>query len=856
MIKFYLRLIFISLLFGFSGCKKETGIIKQTIADWQFRQSGDSVWLPAEVPGCVHIDLLKNEIIEDPYYGNNETKLQWIEKENWEYKALFEADDNLLKHIKTELIFEGLDTYADVYLNDSLILKADNMFREWAIECRKFLKTGENELLIKFISPVYNDSVKASMLPYKLPDERAFTRKAPYQYGWDWGPRFVTSGIWKPVYIRAWDDARIADVQVVQNKFQPDTAFLTANFEIESVQKQGCKLQIFDSDSESPIAELSASLFQGLNIIPFEFIIASPNLWWPNGMGDQYLYTLEFRIKTATSVDSIREKIGLRTVELVQEKDSVGESFFFRVNGIPVFMKGANYIPQDNFPSRVTDERYENVIQSVVDANMNMLRVWGGGIYENDIFYDLCDQKGLLVWQDFMFACNMYPGDTGFIENVKEETVQKVKRLRNHPCLALWCGNNEIDEGWHNWGWQKALGYSLADSTEIWLNYLKIFEELLPKTLKSYSPYIPYIPSSPRIGWGHEEASNEGDMHYWGVWWGEEPFGIYEEKVGRFMSEYGFQGFPDIKTLDSCLGQEDLILSSNALLNHQKHPKGMELIQTYMEREYKVPESFEDYAYVSQLVQAYGIRKAIEAHRRAMPVCMGTLYWQLNDCWQVISWSSTDYYHRWKALHYFVRDAYSDLLVSFESEKEIVKVFIVSDRLTNTQVEFDLKIMDFEGKIFWESNTNIEVQSSSSKAFANIDVRNVPMSNHFMIGKLLQSDSVLAMNCYYFVPPKDLRLPAIEIKKEIEAVEEGYLIRLTSDKLAKNVFLCCDADGFFSDNYFDLIPGETKRITFHTKRPKAEDLKSLKLTYLNYVKSKTNKNKIKEMKSEQIGNNL
>jgi len=836
MIRFYRYFIFLLLSLSFLCCKKEGGLLIKPLADWQFRKTGDTNWLLAEVPGCVHTDLLINGLIEHPFFGDNEKKLQWIEKENWEYKAVFEADESLLKHGKTELVFEGLDTYTDVYLNDSLLLKADNMFREWAVECRKFLKTGENELRIIFTSPVFMDSLKAANLPYHLPDDRAFTRKAPYQYGWDWGPRFVTSGIWKPVYIRAWNDVRIADVQVVQNKFQPETAFLTANFEIESAGMQGCKLQIFESDSKSPIAELSTSLSQGLNIIPFEFMIASPNLWWPNGMGDQYLYTLEFRLKAGNSVDSIVEKIGLRTIELVQEKDSVGESFFFRVNGIPVFMKGANYIPQDNFPSRVSDENYKAVIQSSVDANMNMLRVWGGGIYEKDLFYDLCDQYGILVWQDFIFACNMYPGDTGFIENVKEEAVQNVKRLRNHPCLALWCGNNEIDEGWHNWGWQKALGYSIADSTDMRINYLKVFEELLPKTIKSYSPYIPYIPSSPRIGWGHKEAMTEGDMHYWGVWWGEEPFEVYEKKVGRFMSEYGFQGFPDVLTLESCLSPEDMNPGSEALLNHQKHPKGMQLINTYMAREYKVPESFEDYVYLSQLVQAYGIRKAIEAHRRAMPVCMGTLYWQLNDCWPVISWSSNDYYHRWKALHYFVRDAYRDLLVSFESQKEIVKVYVVSDKLTYTHLNLDLKIVDFKGEIFWESNTNIEVQSGSSKAFANIDIRNVSRSNHFIIGKLLQSDSVLAMNCYYFEPPKDLRLPAVEIKKEIEAVEEGYRIRLTSDKLAKNVFLSCDADGFFSGNYFDLMPGETLEILFSTQNSTIEEIKNLQLLYLNATK--------------------
>ncbi len=381
-------------------------------------------------------------------------------------------------------------------MNDSLLLLADNMFREWTINCKPYLIAGENKLLVRFTSPVVIDSINAAKLSYQLPDKRAFSRKAPYQYGWDWGPRFVTSGIWKPVYIRAWNNARLSGLHVVQNKIGTDSAFLTAKFEIESLQDQHCKLEI--KNEKNLLIETRIHLTKGFTIIPLDFIIPNPLLWWPNGSGEQNLYNLSFSIKTGNSIDSINEQIGLRTIELITEKDSIGESFFFRVNGQPVFMKGANYIPQDNFPARVTDEKYRQTIQSAVDANMNMLRVWGGGIYENDIFYDLCDNAGILVWQDFMFACTMYPGDTAFIENVRQEAIHQVKRLRNHPSIALWCGNNEVDEGWHNWGWQKALSYSVSDSTEIWNNYLKIFEKILPEAVSLYSPYTPYIPSSPQ----------------------------------------------------------------------------------------------------------------------------------------------------------------------------------------------------------------------------------------------------------------------------------------------------------------------------------------------------------------------
>ena len=829
------QIVIFLILLSFAGCKKETSVTKHLISDWQFRKSGDTAWLPADVPGCVHTDLLKNGRIEDPFFGDNEKKLQWIEKENWEYRALFEVDKSLLQHENTELVFEGLDTYTDVYLNDSLILSADNMFREWSVDCRKLLKNGQNELLIKFTSPVYMDSLKAAGLPYQLPDTRAFTRKAPYQYGWDWGPRFVTSGIWRPVYIYAWNEARITDVCVVQNEIQSEKAVLTAKFEIESSAGQQCRLLVQDSETDSVFAVSSVNLATGSNIASLGFNIPNPRLWWSNGMGDQNLYSLDFIIQAGATRDTISQNIGLRTVELVQNKDSIGESFYFKVNGVPVFMKGANYIPQDNFPSRVTDERYEAVIKSAADANMNMLRVWGGGIYENDIFYDLCDQYGILVWQDFMFACNMYPGDSAFINNVREEAVQHVKRRRNHPCLALWCGNNEIDEGWHNWGWQKALNYSVADSTEVWNNYVNVFEKILPEAVHTYCPNISYIPSSPRIGWGHQEAMIEGDMHYWGVWWGEEPFEIYEKKVGRFMSEYGFQGFPDIRTLDSCLNPEDMNLNSKALLNHQKHPRGMELIQTYMEREYEVPENFGDYVYVSQLVQAYGIRKAIEAHRRAMPRCMGTLYWQLNDCWQVISWSSTDYYGRWKALHYFVREAYQDLLISFEQTKDIVWVFVVSNQRDDLAARLTVEVMDFEGKIKWKSDDNIKIPAGTSKIYSELSATDFSHASDLLVAVLYLADSVVAENIFYFGCPKELNLPRAEISKQILPDDDGYLIRLNSDKLVKNIFLSSDMDVFFSENFFDLKPGARKTVKCITAATKDEFENSLQIIHLQSI---------------------
>ncbi len=556
-------------------------------------------------------------------------------------------------------------------------------------------------------------------------------------------------------------------------------------------------------------------------------------------MGEHPLYNLKFQVQSGNSKDEKVLRCGIRKIELVQEKDSIGESFYVKINGLPFFAKGANYIPQDNFPSRISDEKYWQTIMSAVDGNMNMLRVWGGGIYEKDIFYDLCDENGIVVWQDFMFACNMYPGDSAFVENVKQEATHQVKRLRNHPCLALWCGNNEIDEGWKNWGWQKALNYTVSDSSEVWNNYVKIFEKILPEAVSHYSPYTPYIPSSPQNGWGRKESLTHGDMHYWGVWWGEEPFDIYEEKVGRFMSEYGFQGFPELKTLDSCLFPVDMNLQSQALLNHQKHPQGMELIKTYMEREYHVPQNFEDYAYTSQLVQAYGIKKAIEAHRRAMPRCMGTLYWQLNDCWPVISWSSIDYYNRWKALHYFVREVYKNVIISFERNKNEVSVYIVSDLVTDLNATLILEIMDLDGNVSRREEKPISVSGSTSVIYAKIGITDISTSDHLIVVNLLSGDSIIASNLYYFLPPKDLALPEVQIKKEITQVDIGYLISLSADKLAKNVYLSVDADGFFSDNYFDLLPGRSRQVVFFTNKKTEMTKDDFSIRCLNNIISTT-----------------
>jgi beta-mannosidase len=421
---------------------------------------GTEEWLPATVPGTVHTDLLNNRLMTDPFYGSNEKAVQWYCEQSWEYYTKFTCSADVLERQNAELIFEGLDTYAKVFLNDSLILVADNMFRTWKVNCKKYLRAGSNDLKILFESAVKKGTEAASRLPYTLPgDEKVFTRKAQYQYGWDWGPRLVTNGIWRSVTLTAWDDFQINNVHILQNLLTDSVVQLTFNVEVNCSTKDD---YTFSIQQESHEIRNTFHLTPGKQTVELNYEIKNPKLWWPNGLGSANLYSFSCSVSSKNKVrDSRIVTTGIRTIELFQQPDSIGNSFYFKVNGTPAFMKGANWIPPDNLLPRVTKEKYRFLLSKAKGANINMLRVWGGGVYEDNYFYDLCDSLGILVWQDFMFACAMYPGDSVFTQNVISEAKDNIIRLRNHPCIALWCGNNEIDEGWHNWGWQKQYKFSL-----------------------------------------------------------------------------------------------------------------------------------------------------------------------------------------------------------------------------------------------------------------------------------------------------------------------------------------------------------------------------------------------------------
>ncbi len=811
---------------------------------WKFKKSADGSWYTASVPGCIHTDLLNNKLIDDPFYGSNESTLQWIENENWEYSATFYADQLLLSKEHINLVFEGLDTYASVFLNGKEIGSADNMFRQWKWNVKPLLKSGENKLTVKFISAANESKRLYSLLPAKLPmDERVMTRKAAYQFGWDWAPRFVSCGIWKPVYIESWKDARLGRAALSINKLDSAKANLTAkvnfNFTDGAKDTMHAELEIINKNTSETFRFAVAA---GISAQSFPIEIKQPKLWWCRPLGDPYLYTFLFRLKqNGKVVDTLSISYGIRTIELVQGKDKIGQSFYFKINGVPVFAKGANYIPQDCFPSRVDSMKYVRLISNAVKMNMNMLRVWGGGIYENDLFYDLCDRNGILVWQDFMFACSMYPGDDKFLENVKEEVTENICRLRTHACIALWCGNNESDEGWKNWGWQEQFHYSKEDSARIWTDYKKLFHELIPACLLANDSGRVYWPSSPSIGWGHKESLQQGDSHYWGVWWGMEPFENYKKKTGRFMSEYGFQSMPSFQSIEKFIPDTERYLFSPSLKVHQKHSKGFETIDEYMNRDYTASADLDRYVYLSQLLQAEGMRTAMEAHRRAKPYCMGTLYWQLNDCWPVTSWSGMDYYGSWKALNYFAGETYAPLLVSMDETRDSISVYADWDGIEKIiPVSAEIKLINFSGVVLWSKKIQKKVSSLHTEKIISFSkqvlLKNQSGKRVFLHTEIEKDTLTRSENNFYFDKPKNLELieTTVQTSFSVNPDFKSFNLQLYSDVLAKNVYLSFEKmDVEFSDNFFDLLAGEKKTVKITPKQVSGFFTNQIKITCLN-----------------------
>ncbi|MBN2237611.1 MAG: glycoside hydrolase family 2 protein [Bacteroidales bacterium] len=813
LIRYFLFLFGILVVFSTCQPRPENMERINLAGEWQFQKQADTLWLEAKVPGTVQTDLFHTNRIPNPFISDNEQQNKWVENENWRYRKTFLISEQQLQN-HSELVFEGLDTYATVFLNDQQVIVTDNMFRTYQMDVSAFLKLGENKLEILFESPVQKAIPLYDSLPYRLPADNdrnekqtsVFTRKAAYQYGWDWGPRYVTMGIWRPVYLQFWKDYQILENRLHQIQLSDSEAMVAWTARIYSETETQINGRINLGKEEK--IKRKFKLIKGVNQFSDTFRIENPQRWWPNGYGEAKLYEFGVELSSEKQLFTEKKKIGFRTVELITEPDSIGESFYFKVNDIPIYAKGANYIPQDNFLPSVDSSRYAQIIKSAKAANMNMLRVWGGGIYENDLLYDLCDENGILLWQDFMFACSLYPSDPAFLKNVEFEARDNIIRLRDHASLALWCGNNEINELWYNWGYQKKFGYSKQDSLKIWNDYQNLFHRLLPDLIQELNSEISYWESSPKIGWGHPESRTEGDSHYWGIWWGKEPFEVYEAKVPRFASEFGFQSFPQMSTLLSFADTNEMNMDSKAMKAHQKSSIGNETIVDYMKRDFPVPDNFAGFVYVSQLLQAEGLSKALEAQRRAKPRNMGSLYWQLNDCWPGISWSSLDYFGNWKALHYEAQHDFATFLIS----KEGNSIYVVSDSLKDVDCSLILEMKSFEGKKLFYKEISINVKANSSEKIEEIPILSSikSMQNQLLIeAKLYHHQQLLAQNSFYFNKPMDLILPQ-NVKPVFEIRGQELLIWSETGSLIKNLYL--ETSSHLAKNFFDVLPQDTVRI--------------------------------------------
>ena len=813
---------------------------------WEFSQAGTELWRPAQVPGTVHQDLINHKQIPDPFYGINEQKIQWVENEDWEYRTAFTVTPEQLKRDDAQLVFEGLDTYADVYLNGALLLKADNMFVGYTIPVKSQLRIGENLLHIYFHSPIRQTLPQYNSNGFNYPADNdhhdkhlsIFSRKAPYSYGWDWGIRMVTSGIWRPVTIRFYDAASISDYHVKQLALTDQLANLSNELEINNILPRPLQAEVrintsFEGSAEKSISQ-AITLQPGINHVSIPSEVASPVRWMPNGWGKPALYDFSAQIIVEDKVVAEQShRIGLRTVRLVNEKDKDGESFYFEVNGVPMFAKGANYIPQDALLTNVTTERYQTLFRDIREANMNVIRVWGGGTYEDDRFYDLADENGILVWQDFMFACTPYPSDPTFLKRVEAEACYNIRRLRNHASLAMWCGNNEILEALKYWGFDKNFPPEIYQ--EMFRGYDKLFHQLLPAKVKELDADRFYIHSSPYFAnWGRPESWGIGDSHNWGVWYGQKTFESLDTDLPRFMSEFGFQSFPEMKTISTFAAPEDYQIESEVMNAHQKSSIGNALIRTYMERDYIIPEKFEDFVYVGLVLQGQGMRHGLEAHRRNRPYCMGTLYWQLNDSWPVVSWSSIDYYGNWKALHYQAKRAFAPILINPIRQNDSHNIYLISDCPdTKDHLMLEMKVTDFDGKKQGKPirlNT-LSVPANTSQCVYRIkpDIWLSPEEQQHCFMQLTLKDkagNTLAETVYFFRKTKDLLLPETTVSCKMKQKDGMCELTLFSPTLAKDVFIEIPLQGArFSDNFFDLLPRERKTVVITSPQiKKGEEL--------------------------------
>ncbi len=792
--------------------------IQSLTGAWKFRQVGTEDWLPASVPGGVHTDLLVAGCIPDPFVGDNEKSVQWVAEADWEYRHRFTASPELFHQAHVWLVCDGLDTLATVSLNGSELGRAENMFRQYRWDVKRLLNAGENELRIVFDSPVRFAARHQATRPMPGVSQAIpggpYLRKAPCQFGWDWGPQLPPIGIWKDIRLEGWEGARLADAGFSQQHAGSQVT-VEARVAVQSRDGAPCSVILRLVAPDGQVFET------GTAVVPDEesrlrVVIPEARIWWPNGYGAQPLYKAFVELRQADVLLEQRQyQLGLRTIELRQQPDEWGRSFTFVVNGVPIFAKGSNWIPADSFPTRISDAYLEGLIRSAVETHQNMLRVWGGGFYEEERFYDLCDRYGILVWQDFIFSCSVYPlNDAEFLENVRIEVVENIRRLRHRASLALWCGNNEMEEGWVDWGWKG------PEYQDLKAAYDAFFHQTLPAWCAAEDPDHAYWPSSPSSDtpFVSPNGQQQGDAHYWEVWHRRMPFTAYRSQYPRFMSEFGFQALPPLDTIRTYAQQADWNMTSYIMERHQKHDSGNALIVAQMLDTFRLPKDFEALVYLSMVLQAEGIRYGVEHWRRHPRRVSGTLYWQLNDCWPVASWSSIDYFGRWKALHYAARRFYAPLLLSIEDEPSAQSVFVTNDtfEIWEGSVRWWLETLD--GKALEAGDAPVKAAPLDVTPVCRLDfsgsLNDALRRDTVFVAELWQGEQIISRQTAFFAPTKHLAMVEPEISAELRLEGGQMQIELLSHSLARQVECALEgSDVVFSDNYFDLPAGRIASIS-------------------------------------------
>ena len=771
---------------------------------WRMREADSETWHSAHVPGSVYADLMADGTMPDPFWRENELDAFERMKKDYVYQRAFTVTEAQLAHAHVELVCEGLDTLAHVSLNGHEIAFADNMHITWVWDVKEQLHTGENTLEIRFDSPIRYCAKKAEEAPgWESSDATPgfrHLRKAHCMFGWDWGPRLPDAGIWRPIFLRTWDAARLENALMLQAHHD---GVVDVTIRPEIAGESAWSAEITAPDGEVMIIPKTTAAEQVVTI-------QNPQLWWPNGLGKQPLYRVTVRLAAG---DTRTWRIGLRTMTVSREKDEWGEEFCHVVNGVKVFAMGADYIPEDNILARVTPERTRRLLEGCKAANFNAIRVWGGGYYPDDAFYDICDELGLLVWQDLMYACAFYDLTPDFERSIRVETHQNVARLRHHASLALICGNNEMEMfmagansaliNHRTWEFVPTYPHHITD-------YVKMFEYILPAIVKETAPQTYWWPASPSSG-GNFDAPNDenrGDNHYWDVWHGEKPFTEYRKFFFRYASEFGFQSFPCLKSVEQFTLPDDRNIFSRVMERHQRNQAANGKILSYLSQTFRYPNSFDDLLYASQLMQAEAIRYGVEHWRRNRGRCMGAIIWQLNDIWPVASWASIDYYGRWKALHYAAKRFFAPVMVSAEEEGELSQNPKINEyHPAPLEKSFRLNVCNEtlrDGAIVRQNQQTLTIPAMSAKWLDKVDCADASLTGHYVSFAFVVDDVAVSEGTCIFCAPKHFEF----VDPRLTVETRGDTLVVTSHAYAKQVWLESeDADLLLDDNAFDMNPG-------------------------------------------------